>query len=111
MKLSNLTQEEKIARKRKQKAEAQKRYYQKNKEYYKNYNKENPYAKKFKEENELLKKKLDKAIELLIEYNTPCEMNDFMNKNVDYCSSNCGVDEEVYKKCWLRYIEQELMND
>lgn len=60
------------------------------------------------QENELLKKKLDKAIELLIEYNMPCEMNDFMNKNVDYCSSNCGVDEEVYKKCWLRYIEQEL---
>ena len=60
------------------------------------------------EENELLKKKLNKAIELLIEYNIPCEMNDFMNKNVDYCSSNCGVDEEVYKKCWLRYIEQEL---
>lgn len=108
MKLSNLNQEEKIARKRKQKAEAQKRYYQKNKEYYKNYNKENPYAKKFKEENELLKKKLNKAIELLIEYNIPCEKNDFMNKNVDYCSRNCGVDEEVFKKCWLRYIEQEL---
>ena len=58
-----------------------------------------------------LKKKLDKVIELLIEYNMPCEMNDFMNKNVDYCSSNCSVDEEVYKKCWLRYIEQELENE
>ena len=42
-----------------------------------------------------LERKLNKAIELLIEYNMPCEMNDFMNKNVDYCSSNCGVDEEV----------------
>lgn len=59
-------------------------------------------------ENEELQKKLDKAIELLIEYNMPCEMNDFVNKNVDYCSSNCSVDEEVFKKCWLRYIEQEL---
>lgn len=66
------------------------------------------YLENLKKENELLKKKLNKAIELLIEYNMPCEMNDFMNKNVDYCSSNCGVDKEVFKKCWLRYIEQEL---
>lgn len=58
-----------------------------------------------------LQKKLDKAIELLIEYNMPCEMNGFMNKNVDYCSSNCGVDEEVFKKCWLKYIEQELKEE
>jgi len=108
MKLTNLTQEEKIARKKKQKAEAQKRYYQKNKEYYKNYNKVNPYAKKFKEENELLKKKLDKAIEMLIEYQMPCDIDEFWNKNIDYCMDNCSVDEEVYKKCWLRYIKQEL---
>ena len=55
-----------------------------------------------------LEKKLDKAIEMLLEYHMPCEMNDFMNKNIDYFSSNCSVDEEVFKKCWLRYIEQEL---
>lgn len=66
------------------------------------------YVNRLKNENKKLKKKLDKAIELLIEYNMPCEINDFMNKNVDYCSSNCSVDEEVFKKCWLRYIEQEL---
>lgn len=108
MKLTNLTQEEKIARKKKQKAEAQRRYYQKNKEYYKNYNKINPYTKKIKEENELLKKKLDKAIEMLIDYNLPCDIDEFNIKNSDYCSRNCSVDEEVFKKCWLRYIEQEL---
>ena len=63
------------------------------------------------QENIKLQKKLDKAIELLIEYNIPCEMNDFMNKNVDYCMDNCSVDEEVYKKCWLRYIELELKKE
>lgn len=54
MKLNNLTTEEKLARKRKQKAEAQRRYYQKNKEYYKNYNKENSYTKKLQQENQQL---------------------------------------------------------
>lgn len=58
-----------------------------------------------------LERKLDKAIELLIEYNMPCEINDFMNKNVDYCMDNCSVDEEVFKKCWLRYIELELKKE
>lgn len=57
---------------------------------------------------EELIKKYDKALELLSEYNMPCEIDDFMNKNVDYCSMNCSVDEEVFKKCWNRYIEQEL---
>lgn len=55
-----------------------------------------------------LEKKYDKALELLSEYTPPCEKNNFMDKNVDYCSMNCGVDEEIYKKCWNRYIEQEL---
>ena len=60
------------------------------------------------EENEQLKKKLNKAIEILIEYHMPCDIDEFWNKNIDYCMDNCSVDEEVYKKCWLRYIEQEL---
>lgn len=38
MTLTSLTEEEKLIRKRKQKAEAQKRYYQKHKDYYKDYN-------------------------------------------------------------------------
>lgn len=37
MTTKNLTEEERIARKKLQRNEAQKRYYQKNKEYYKNY--------------------------------------------------------------------------
>lgn len=64
--------------------------------------------KQLQQENQQLKKKLDKAIELLIEYHMPCDIDDFNIKNSDYCSSNCSVDEEVFKKCWLRYIEQEL---
>ena len=55
-----------------------------------------------------LKKKLDKAIEMLIEYQMPCDIDEFWNKNINYCMDNCSVDEEVFKKCWLRYIEQEL---
>ena len=37
--LKNMTEEEKLQRKRKQKNEAQKRYYQKHKEYYKSFSK------------------------------------------------------------------------
>lgn len=40
MSLKNMSEEEKKARKRKQKNEASKRYYRKNKEYYKNYTRE-----------------------------------------------------------------------
>lgn len=38
--LKHLSEEEKIERKKQQKRDAQKRYYQKNKEYYKNYSSE-----------------------------------------------------------------------
>lgn len=55
-----------------------------------------------------LQEKYNKALELLSEYNMPCEKEDFMNKNEDYCFKNCGVDEEIYKKCWDKFIEQEL---
>lgn len=60
------------------------------------------------EEVNKLELKYDKALELLSEYNMPCEIDDFMNKNVEYCSKNCGVDEEIFKKCWDKFIEQEL---
>ena len=60
-----------------------------------------------KEKHEL-EQKYDKALKILIEYGLPCDIDDFMNKNVDYCSMNCGVDEEVFKKCWDKYIEQCL---
>ena len=55
-----------------------------------------------------LETKLNKAIELLIKENLPCDIENFNIRNADYCSSNCSVDEEVFKKCWLKYIEQEL---
>ena len=55
-----------------------------------------------------LETKYDKALELLSEYQMPCDIDEFNIKNADYCSMNCGVDEEIYKKCWKLYIEQEL---
>lgn len=58
--------------------------------------------------NEKIEQKYNKALELLSQYDVPCEIDDFMNKNVDYCSVNCSVDKEVFKKCWDRFIEQDL---
>lgn len=52
--------------------------------------------------------KYDKALELLREYNMPCEIDDFMNENVDYCSRHCSVDDGVFKSCWDLFIEQKL---
>ena len=66
---------------------------------------ENMYLKK---ENQSLKEKYNQALSILAEYSPPCELDGFMDKNVDYCSMNCGVDEEIFKECWNRYIEQKL---
>lgn len=55
-----------------------------------------------------LEKKYGKALELLKNYNMPCDIDEFNIKNADYCSMNCSVDEEVFKACWDLYIEQEL---
>lgn len=52
-KLKNLTEEEKIERKKQQRREAQKRYYNKNKEKYRDY--ANTYYQDMKDENVLLK--------------------------------------------------------
>lgn len=59
------------------------------------------------EENRKLKEKYNRALKQLIEYAMPCEIDDFNIKD-EYCSKNCGVDEETYLKCWNRFIEQEL---
>lgn len=64
MSLKNMTDEEKNQRKRKQKNEAQKRYYRKNKDYYKNYNKEHNF---YKDKCVILQSKIDKVIELIKE--------------------------------------------
>ena len=56
---------------------------------------------------EKLQRELDCALTILSE-NPPCERDDFMDNHTDYCSLNCGVDEEVFKKCWLMYIDEIL---
>lgn len=50
------------------------------------------------------------AIEMLIDlYGCPCELDDFNLKkeNLEYCSKNCSVDEEVFRECWIRYFRQK----
>lgn len=63
---------------------------------------------KLLEENKNLKSQLDCALKLLSDMNPPCEIDGFMDNHTDYCEINCGVDEEVFKKCWLMYIKDEL---
>ena len=48
------------------------------------------------EELDKLQRELDCALAILSE-NPPCERDDFMDNHPDYCSLNCGVDEEVFK--------------
>ena len=57
---------------------------------------------------EKLQRQLDCALGILAEMYPPCERDGFMDKHTNYCSINCGVDEEVFKKCWLLYIEDKL---
>ena len=65
---------------------------------------------KLQQENQQLKEKYNKALEILTEYNLPYEIDKFNTKeeNLDYCSKNCSVDEEIFIKCWDRFIEQEI---
>lgn len=65
--------------------------------------------KRIKQENQQLKEKYNKALSILAN-EPPCEIDGFMDKNTDYCSINCGVDDEIFKECWNKYIEQELEN-
>lgn len=63
---------------------------------------------RLQQENQELKRQLDCALNILSEMYPPCEIDSFMDKHSDYCQSNCGVDEEVFKKCWFLYIEDKL---
>lgn len=63
---------------------------------------------KIEKENQKLKKQLDYALKLLSEIYLPCDIDGFMDNHSDYCQINCGVDEDVFKKCWLLYIEEKL---
>ena len=61
------------------------------------------------EEIETLKRKYKKALELLVEFNLPCENDDFnTTEGIDYCSKYCSVDEDQYKYCWDKYIEWKI---
>lgn len=62
----------------------------------------------FKEDKKILQRELDCALKLLSEMSPPCEKDGFMDNHTDYCSLNCGVDEDVFKKCWLMYIDEIL---
>ena len=67
-----MTESEKIIKLKKQKNEAQKRYYQKNKEYYQKYAKEHP------TQAQKLRKRIEDAI-----------------KYINSCTWSNGVDEEI----------------
>ena len=73
--LNNLTEEEKLERKKQQKRDAQKRYYAKNKDKYREYG--NTYYMDMKKENKDLHNRIDKAILLFnerVEELTPYEI-------------------------------------
>ena len=59
-------------------------------------------------ENKELQTKYNKVLTMLANNYPPCEIDGFMDKNTDYCSINCGVDEKIFKECWDRYITQNL---
>ena len=55
-----------------------------------------------------LENKYNKALELLVYFNLPCERQMFMDRYSEWCELNCSVSDECYKKCWNKYIEAEL---
>lgn len=55
-----------------------------------------------------LESKYNKALELLVDFNLPCERKMFMDRYSEWCELNCSVSDECYKKCWNKYIEAEL---
>lgn len=59
--------------------------------------------KMLEKEIKRLNKKYNKALELLADYNLPCEYQEGIMPD-DYCEENC----DDYKKCWNKYIELEL---
>ena len=65
------------------------------------------YVKQLQQEIERLNKKYDKALELLQDFNMPCECCDCKIPD-EYCEKHCTDNSECYKKCWDKYIELEL---
>lgn len=60
------------------------------------------------DERDFLKEKYDKALEMLAEFDLPCERDNFNIVNADYCMRNCSNDEEQLKRCCDKYIEWKL---
>lgn len=59
-----------------------------------------------------LQQKYDKVLELLVDFDLPCENDDFnTTAGLDYCSKNCSNDDEQYKKCWNKFIEWRLKDE
>lgn len=56
---------------------------------------------------EQLENRYNKALEILSDYNMPCEYKKPIIPD-EYCEENCEVSDEVYKKCWNKYIELTL---
>lgn len=61
-------------------------------------------------QNKQLKNKYNKALEILSDYNMPCEYAKPIIPD-EYCEENCEVSDEIYKKCWNKHIELTLKGD
>lgn len=59
---------------------------------------------------EQLENRYNKALEILSDYNMPCEYEKPIIPD-EYCEENCEASDEVYKKCWNKYIELILKGD
>ena len=58
-----------------------------------------------------LNNKYEKALDLLNNFDLPCEKDNFNIVNSDYCQRNCTNDNEQFKKCWDKFIEWKIDND
>lgn len=66
------------------------------------------YIEELEQKVNQLENKYNKALELLVDFNLPCERQMFMDRYSEWCELNCSVSDECYKKCWNKYIESEL---
>lgn len=62
------------------------------------------------DERDILREKYNKALDILLDFDMPCEIDDFNTTDIEWCSKNCSNDEETFKKCWNRYIEWKCTN-
>lgn len=57
-----------------------------------------------------LNNKYNKALELLADFNMPCEYDEGKIPE-SYCEEKCEANDDIYKKCWNKYIELELKEE